>query len=367
MLSLLYVVGGVVTASPALIAFGAGFVVVAKNPFRYRVLVNVALIFNLLWIIRYLFFRGMIIEVILFHFLSFLLLVFFYPSSYPLWMNITAFLFSTESNVNFIERHPGLFRFFSKKSLIGSLSGLYYSSQSFNIILEQGFLGFSPAQDIIAIATNAGVTSGMRGLDIGSGLGGPACAISSELKVDVTGIDLLPWNVKRANELARKRGLGKRVRFVQGNGMSLPFRDNIFDFVFGSDAWCHVPKRGAMLSEIARVLKNGGSVFFYDWLDTGGVSEGFRFIYAFPPLETLEGYKEMLAGAGFKIMRAEYDTEHYVKHVEKVFESVKTNKRRIIEECGRELYDNWLIVVRYTLKMLYEKKLGHGVFIARKP
>jgi len=350
---------------PILIPVALSYLFAVRNPWKNRIVVNTGFVVHICLIITEMAVRAGT-YVIIFNTISLLLLLVFYPSPYPVWMNVTAFLFSPESNVNWIERHPELFRWLSKGSIIGSILGLYYNSRSFSIIQEEGFLGFSPVKDILELASSAGVRDGATVLDTGSGLGGPLCAIAGEYRVRATGIDLLLHNAINASELARRRNLSHRVNFVQGNGMALPFRDSCFDFVFGSDAWVHVPDRDKLLMEAYRVLKPGGVIFFYDWLDTGGVTEGFRFIYAFPEIETMEGYKDKLKKNRFEILKAEFDTPHYVELVENVKKSVLKNKRKITDECGRELYDNWLIVVEYTLKMLYEKKLGHGFFIARK-
>jgi ubiquinone/menaquinone biosynthesis C-methylase UbiE len=363
------------------IPFGISYLLASSNPFRYRIVVNTGLIMHFVGFVEsivtfFLYFKfyldsapSFVYEICIlltFHLIAFSLLLKFYPSPYPLWMNLTAFLFPVTSNINWIEKHPGLMKRLSKGSIIGSILGLYYESRAFNIIQEEGFLGFSPQKDILSLAKRAGVKDGAKLIEIGSGLGGPLCAIAGEYKIYGVGIDLLKHNAENAKELAGRRNLGARLSFLQGNGLFLPFRDATFDFVFGSDAWCHVPDRMKMIAEASRVLKKGGVIFYYDWLDTGGLTDGFRFIYAFPPLETMDGYKEKLQKAGFEVITAEYDTEHYVNLVEGVKNNVYKNKGRIIEECGRELYDNWLIVVHYTLKMLYEKRLGHGLFIARK-
>ncbi len=357
-------------SQPLYVPFSISYVLASLNPWRHRIVVNIGLLLHFLSIANgiYTYSGGDTHQFLLipFHAVALLLLAKFYPTPYPLWMNITAFLFSTESNVEWIERHPHLFKTLSKNTIIGSILGLYYNSRAFNIILEEGFLGFSPVKDILDAAHSAGLRDGVRILEIGSGLGGPICAIAGEYHVQAVGLDFLLHNTMNAKDLAYRRNLSSRVSFINGDGMHLPFRDGTFDFVYGSDAWCHVPDRLLMLREASRVLRRDGRIFFYDWLDTGGISEGFRFIYAFPPLETIDSYKDKLKASQFEIIRAEYDTEHYLHLVENVNESVLKNKRRIIDECGRELYDNWLIVISYTLRMLYEKKLGHGLFIAKK-
>jgi cyclopropane fatty-acyl-phospholipid synthase-like methyltransferase len=114
------------------------------------------------------------------------------------------------------------------------------------------------------------------------------------------------------------------------------------------------------------VLKHGGTNFFHDWIRHRGDSECFRFIYAFPPLETMDSYSEKLRQAGFETVTAEMRNEAFREHVAGLRTTLRSSKRLMIDTCGRELYDNWDIVSRYTLKMIEEEKLGFGLFIARK-
>jgi ubiquinone/menaquinone biosynthesis C-methylase UbiE len=179
-------------------------------------------------------------------------------------------------------------------------------------------------------------------------------------------VDLLTWNIERSRALAAARRLDGVCRFQQANALSLPFAENTFDYVFGSDAWCHVPEREKLLRECYRVLKPGGTIFYHDWIRYRGDSECFRFIYAFPPLETMDSYGEKLRQAGFEIVTAEMRNEAFREHVAGLCDTLRSRKRRMIDTCGRELYDNWDIVSRYTLKMIVEEKLGSGLFVARK-
>jgi ubiquinone/menaquinone biosynthesis C-methylase UbiE len=365
---------GFLDRSIPLIAVAFGYWIASKNPWRYRIMINVGITLHTL-----LFFNGIYHLILTKDFISYLnyidlffnpvaiaFLLRYYPSPYPVLMNVMNFVLPAKANINFIDRYPALFEWFSRNSIVGNVEGLYYNSDAFNIIQEEGFLGFSPVKDIIHAATKAGVEDEKKLLDLGSGLGGPLCTIASAFKIHGIGLDILGRNVKRANILAASRNISDRVRFLQGDAVKLPFKDKTFDFVFGADAWCHVRDRKNLLKECHRVLKDGGIVFFYDWLDLGDLSEGFRFIYSFPPLETLLSYRKKLCEAGFSILYAEQNNATFSDNVHKVVDSVHRNKHKIIEVCGRELYDNWNVVAQYTLEMIDRGKLGHAFFIAKK-
>jgi sarcosine/dimethylglycine N-methyltransferase len=371
-LSIILILFGLYTRSGAIVAIACGYWIAAKNPRRYRVIINIGIILHSLGFLQELYHLAadkvyLSYISLFFNPFALLLLIKYYPSPYPVIMSVLSFFTPTEMNVNLLDKHPSFFKRPSRKSIVGTVEGLYYNSDAFNIILpEQGFQGFTPGREIVAAARKAGVREGGHLLDVASGLGGPSCMLAGEFKIRVTGIDLLRRNATRANALASSLNLADRVKFLPANALKLPFRRGSFDYIFGSDAWCHVPERKSLLKECARILKDDGIIFFFDWLDLGALSEGFRFVYSFPPLETLESYREKLRETGFDILFAEREDESLKKSVSGIRESVKRNKRRIIEECGRELYDNWDFIIQYTWKMIAEGKLGHGLFIAKK-
>jgi ubiquinone/menaquinone biosynthesis C-methylase UbiE len=283
-------------------------------------------------------------------------------------MNVFNFFSTPDAGIDWMAAHPRLLRALSKGTLVGEVLGLYHNTAAFNLVQEEGFLGFTPAQRILDLAEQAGVEDGCRLLDVGSGQGGPLCVLGTRYRIHGEGLDLLPHNVDHANRLAKARMISERIRFRQGNALALPYPDASFDFVFGSDAWCHVPTREKLLAEAYRVLKPGGKILFFDWLDRGSLCETFRFVYAFPPLETFESYRYGLQQAGFEIECTDQDPQRvFSAHVAAIQQRMMQHRRMFIDQCGRETYDNWAIVIQYTRRMIDQGRLGHGVFLARKP
>lgn len=74
----------------------------------------------------------------------------------------------------------------------------------------------------------------------------------------VTGVDIDEPGLSAA----RAMGLGPNVRFLQADAMDLPFDDGAFDVVICSQVYEHVPDAGKMMSEIRRVLRDGGVCYF---------------------------------------------------------------------------------------------------------
>jgi SAM-dependent methyltransferase len=88
-------------------------------------------------------------------------------------------------------------------------------------------------------------------LEVGCGWGELACWMADEVGADVVAIDLSPHMV----ELARSHGVAAQVADVQ----SLPFDDGSFDVVVAAWMLYHVPDRERAASEVARVLRPGGT------------------------------------------------------------------------------------------------------------
>jgi len=117
-----------------------------------------------------------------------------------------------------------------------------------------------------AILESAHLRTGMRVLDLASGVGDPALPIASEVAPSgrVTATDLGPGMISLAEELARKKGI-TNIEFREASAESLPFPDASYDVLtcrFGVMFFPDLPKA---LRECLRVLKPGGRVVFVAW------------------------------------------------------------------------------------------------------
>ncbi|HSH00367.1 MAG TPA: class I SAM-dependent methyltransferase [candidate division Zixibacteria bacterium] len=112
----------------------------------------------------------------------------------------------------------------------------------------------------------AGVRPGMRILDIGSGIGGPARTLAAVCDCHVTGIDVTEEFVAAAKELSARVGLAEKNTFVVGSALELPFTDEAFDLVWLQHVNMNIPDKRALLAEARRVLRSGGVISFYEIL-----------------------------------------------------------------------------------------------------
>jgi SAM-dependent methyltransferase len=105
-------------------------------------------------------------------------------------------------------------------------------------------------------------------LEVGSGPGRLAVKLAElAAAIRVTGVDITPEMVERANALAARSGVADRVDFRVGDVASLPFPAASFDVVVSTFSLHHWQNPAAGLAETYRVLRPGGVARIYDLVD----------------------------------------------------------------------------------------------------
>lgn len=159
------------------------------------------------------------------------------------------------------------------------------------------------------IADRGGFDSGMKVLDIGCGVGGPAFTVARHSGAHVTGLDMVPSRVETARAGAVERGLDDLTSFEVGDAMKLPFPQGHFDGAYSVEALCHVPNKKQAHEEAARVLRKDARWLGFDWILREGVASEAAERYAEPicrlhglsDLSTLGQIGEDLEAAGFVV------------------------------------------------------------------
>jgi len=111
---------------------------------------------------------------------------------------------------------------------------------------------------------------GMRVLDVGCGVGGPAREIARFADVNIVGLNNNDFQIGRARKYTKQAGLEEQIQFVKGDFMKLAeqFGENSFDAVYAIEATVHAPSWEGVYGEIKRVLKPGGVFGVYEWCMT---------------------------------------------------------------------------------------------------
>lgn len=164
---------------------------------------------------------------------------------------------------------------------------------------------------------------GMRVLDVGSGIGGPARFLARK-GLHVTGLDITSEFCDVARDLTRRSGLEANIEFVQGDANSMPFSDGSFDGVWMQHANMNIEDKGLLFREVSRVLLPGAQFAFHEVL-AGPAGEphlpapwASRCEFSF--LMAADGLQSMLEQAGLEIVHWKDDTEATVAFFDRMFE-----------------------------------------------
>src|SRR5262245_6896855 len=116
----------------------------------------------------------------------------------------------------------------------------------------------------VRLARLAGLTPGMRVIDVGGGLGGPARTLAVEFGCHVTVVDLTASYVCAAQALSARLKLGDRVTHHMGHALELPFDDGTFDVVWTQNSGMNIAAKEQLYRGFHRVLRPGGLLAFQE-------------------------------------------------------------------------------------------------------
>ena len=117
-----------------------------------------------------------------------------------------------------------------------------------------------------ALLTAAGISSGMRVLDLGSGAGDVALLLADLVGPtgEVVGVEVAPESIAMATERATAAGVASSVRFVAADLRDLVLDDEGFDAVVGRWVLMYQPDPVALLRRVTRLLRPAGVLAFQE-------------------------------------------------------------------------------------------------------
>jgi cyclopropane fatty-acyl-phospholipid synthase-like methyltransferase len=227
------------------------------------------------------------------------------------------------------------------------------------------------------MAERGSIGPDMSVLDVGCGIGNPACMLAERHGCRIVGISTSSTGVEHAGRRAQERGCSDLVSFSIADGMDNGFPDASFDRVWVLESSHLMPRKDALLAECARVLRPGGRVVLCDVilpqeLPVAQVLRRAReFIhlnYAFgrAKMETLETYRRLAELAGLQptewtdISEQTFPT---FAHWRRKLESSRDEVRALIGDDGLQ---HFLASCEILPAFWTQRILGYGLMVAVK-
>jgi SAM-dependent methyltransferase len=117
------------------------------------------------------------------------------------------------------------------------------------------------------------IPAGCRLLDVACGSGQLALWAARE-GINVTGVDIAPNQIRRAQARAKAEGL--TARFMEGDAEALPFENASFDVVISLIGAMFAPRPELVAKELLRVCAPGATIAMGNWTAEGFVGQMFK-------------------------------------------------------------------------------------------
>ncbi len=131
---------------------------------------------------------------------------------------------------------------------------------------KHGWLSYEPfVGDLKAFVKDKAIA------DLACGGGGKSIYLVHLGAKALKGCDFSANFIEQAKAFAQEKGVAEKCEFIVADGENTPYQNEEFDIVLLSSVMEHTPSPRAMLQEVLRILKPGGTILFntegyYHWL-----------------------------------------------------------------------------------------------------
>lgn len=158
-------------------------------------------------------------------------------------------------------------------------------------------------QATLDLARLAGVEPGMRVLDIGGGLGGPARTLAGEFGCAVEVLDVTKEFCRAGEVLTAGTGLDGLVSFRCGSALDMPYPEASFDLAWTQHSSMNIADKERLYAEIHRVLLPGGILAMHEIMAGPTSPIHFPVPWARDPglshLQSPETVRSLISATGF--------------------------------------------------------------------
>jgi len=229
----------------------------------------------------------------------------------------------------------------------------------------------------LLMAEKGALGPGIAVLDVGCGIGNPACFLAERYACHVTGISTSRVGIALAQRRAEERGCADRVSFAIGDGMDNGLPDASFDRVWVLEASHLMPRKQALLEECARVLRRGGSLVLCDIIlrrdlpNAEIIRRSREFLhlhYAFghAKLEALDTYRRLAESAGLEVRETLDVSDAVFPTLAHWRRKLEENTEEVRALIGDEGVDHFRASCEILLTLWEQRFFGYGLVAAAK-
>lgn len=106
-------------------------------------------------------------------------------------------------------------------------------------------------------------------LDAGCGVGDVASYVVQKSNSQVTGVDLLEFNIEEAQRRGEARGISTKLDFHCGDYTTFVKSDNYFDAIYTMETMVHVKNTQKALDKFYKILKPNGKLVMFEYSYAG--------------------------------------------------------------------------------------------------
>lgn len=227
------------------------------------------------------------------------------------------------------------------------------------------------------MAERAAIKPGMAVLDVGCGIGKPACFLVERYACRVVGITTSEVGLAEARERARDRGLGERVTFKLADGMDNGLPSASFDRVWVLESSHLMPRKDRLLAECARVMRPGSKLALCDIIlrrdlpmtEVMRRAKAFRLLnltFGRSKMETLATYRRFAEQVGLQVEVLDDLSDATIYTFREWRRNLNANRDRAAALLGKGAADSFEASCEILATFWRERILGYGLVVASK-